>query len=87
LLQVENHLKYDHGNEPGEPGTHHLKSTFPDQTATEPSHKSGWPEHLRAAKARLLDILDQAVSEAISTVTAQNAAAWFNHSGYGVQQL
>lgn len=44
-------------------------------------------EHLRAAKARLLDILDQAVSEAISTVTAQNAAAWFHHSGYRVQQL
>jgi transposase len=44
-------------------------------------------EHLRIAKARLLDILDHAVSEAISTVTAQNAAAWFHHSGYGVQQL
>ena len=44
-------------------------------------------EHLRAAKARLLEILDQAVTEAIAAVTAHNAAAWFHHCGYGVQQL
>ena len=44
-------------------------------------------EHLRMAKARLLDILDQAVTEAIATITAQNAAAWFQHSGYRVQEL
>jgi transposase len=44
-------------------------------------------EHLRAAKARLLEILDQAVTAAIAVVTAHNAAAWFRHCGYGVQQL
>lgn len=38
-------------------------------------------------EARLLDIIEQAVSEATATVTAQNAAAWFHHSGYRVQQL
>lgn len=42
-------------------------------------------EHLRAAKARLLDILEQAITAAIATVTAQNTAAWFHHSGYGVR--
>ncbi len=42
-------------------------------------------EHLRAAKARLLDILEQAITAAIAAITAQNAAAWFHHSGYGVR--
>src|SRR6266513_3346636 len=36
-------------------------------------------EHLRAAKARLLDILEQAITAAIAAITAQNAAAWFHH--------
>ena len=44
-------------------------------------------EHLRTAKARLLDILDQAITAAIATISPQNAAAWFQHSGYGGQQL
>jgi transposase len=44
-------------------------------------------EHLRAAKARLLEILDQAVTAAIAVVTSHNAAAWFRHCSYGVQQL
>lgn len=42
-------------------------------------------EYLRAAKARLLETLDQAVTEAIATVTAENTAAWFHHCGYRVQ--
>ena len=42
-------------------------------------------EHLRTAKARLLDALDQAVTSAITAVTAHNAAAWFRNCGYGVQ--
>ena len=42
-------------------------------------------EHLRAAKARLLDVLDLAVTSAIAAVTAQNASAWFRNCGYGVQ--
>lgn len=44
-------------------------------------------EHLRAAKARLLEMLDQAVTEAIAAVSAHNATAWFRHCGYGVQPL
>jgi transposase len=32
-------------------------------------------EQLRAAKARLLDLLDQAITAAIATITPQNAAA------------
>ena len=44
-------------------------------------------ESLRTAKARLLDLLDHAVTAAIATITSQNATAWFRHCGYGVQQL
>jgi transposase len=40
---------------------------------------------LRSAKARVLDALNQAVTEAIAAITPQNAAAWFNHCGYGIQ--
>jgi transposase len=40
---------------------------------------------LRSAKARAIDTLDQAITEAIAAVTPQNAAAWFNHCGYGIQ--
>jgi len=42
---------------------------------------------LRAAKARLLEALEQAAAQAIAAITAENAAAWFRHCGYGVQQL
>ena len=42
-------------------------------------------ESLRAAKARLLEMLDQAITAAIAAITPENAAAWFRHSGYGVQ--
>lgn len=44
-------------------------------------------QQLRTAKARLVDVLEQAAAEAISSITADNAAAWFRHCGYGVQQL
>ena len=40
---------------------------------------------LRAAKARLVEALQQAAAEAIAAITADNAAAWFRHCGYGVQ--
>jgi transposase len=40
---------------------------------------------LRSAKARAIDALDHAITEAIAAVTPQNAAAWFNHCGYGIQ--
>jgi transposase len=44
-------------------------------------------EHLRAAKARILEVLDQALTSAIAAVRASNSAAWFRNCGYGVQQL
>ena len=40
---------------------------------------------LRAAKARTTEALEQAVSEALKTITADNAVAWFRHCGYGIQ--
>jgi transposase len=41
---------------------------------------------LRAAKARTAEELDQAITEALKAITADNAAAWFRHCGYRVQQ-
>ncbi len=41
---------------------------------------------LRAAKARSTDVLEQAVAEVLKLITADNAAAWFRHCGYGLQQ-
>ena len=41
---------------------------------------------LRAAQARTAEALDQAITEALKTITAENAAAWFRHCGYRVQQ-
>lgn len=40
---------------------------------------------LRSAKARFMDALDQALTDAIAAITPQNAAAWFHHCGYGIQ--
>ena len=42
---------------------------------------------LRAAKARTAEALDQAITEALKAITPENAAAWFRHCGYGLQQL
>jgi transposase len=42
---------------------------------------------LRTAKARTTEALDQAMTEALKAITAENAAAWFRHCGYRVQQL
>jgi len=39
-------------------------------------------EFLRAAKARTAEALDQAITEALKTITVANAAAWFRHCGY-----
>lgn len=40
---------------------------------------------LRSLKARTAETLDHAVAEALKTITAENAVAWFAHCGYGVQ--
>lgn len=39
-------------------------------------------QYLRAVKARTAEALDQAVTEALKTITADNAQAWFRHCGY-----
>jgi transposase len=43
---------------------------------------SKFKQFLRAAKARSTDALDQAISDALKTITAENAEAWFQHCGY-----
>lgn len=39
---------------------------------------------LRAAKARSRDVLDQAVTTAIATITSEDARHWFAHCGYAL---
>jgi transposase len=41
-------------------------------------------QRLRAAKARIVEALEQVAAEAIGAITADNAAAWFTHCGYGL---
>ncbi len=43
-------------------------------------------QHLRSAKSRTVEVLEEAVAQALQTITALNAAAWFAHCGYGLQQ-
>jgi len=42
---------------------------------------------LRAAKARTAEALNQAMTEALTAIPEENAAAWFRHCGCGIQQL
>jgi transposase len=39
-------------------------------------------QKLRSLKARTVDALEQAIAEAITTITSHNASAWFAHCGY-----
>jgi transposase len=48
---------------------------------------SKFKKSLRDAKARTKEALDQGVTDALKTITSDNAAAWFHHCGYGTQQL
>ena len=43
---------------------------------------SKFKQFLRAAKARTAEALDQAITAALKTITAENACAWFRHCGY-----
>jgi len=47
---------------------------------------SKFKQSLRSAKARTREALDQAVTDALKTITPDNAAAWFKHSGCRLQQ-
>ncbi len=38
-----------------------------------------------SAKARTLEVLEAAVAQALASVTAENASAWFRHCGYTIQ--
>jgi len=42
---------------------------------------------LRGVKARVLDQLEPAITQAITAITPQNAQAFFRHCGYGIQKL
>jgi transposase len=44
-------------------------------------------QQLRGVKARALEQLEPALSDALTAITAQNARAFFRHCGYGIQQL
>ena len=46
---------------------------------------SKFKQFLRSAKARTQEALDKAITEALQTITAANAHAWFNHCGYRTQ--
>ncbi len=43
---------------------------------------SKFKQYLRAAKARSAEALEGAVSDALQTLTGENAVAWFRHCGY-----
>ena len=42
-------------------------------------------QQLRGVKARVIDQLEVAITEAIAAITAENARAFFRHCGYGIQ--
>jgi transposase len=44
-------------------------------------------ELLRAAQARTLPLLDDAITAALAALTADNAVGWFRHCGYRIHQL
>ena len=46
---------------------------------------SKFKQFLRSAKARTAEALDKAITEALKTITPENAAAWFRSCGYGTQ--
>ena len=44
-------------------------------------------ERLRAAQARTLPLLEDAVTAALAAITPDNAVGWFRHCGYRIHQL
>jgi transposase len=40
---------------------------------------------LRTAKARTREALDEAIAQALATITASDARGWFQHCGYALQ--
>ena len=64
----------------------YLPPYSPDFNPIEPAW-SKLKQQLRGVKARVVEHLELAVAEAITTITAENACAFFRHCGYGIQQL
>ena len=63
----------------------YLPSYSPDFNPIEPC----WgkiKQCLQALKARTVERLEDAVTEAIASISPQNALAWFRHCGYGIQE-
>src|ERR1700676_4723831 len=44
-------------------------------------------QSLRSAQARTLDVLEAAITQALASITPQNASAWFSHCGYRIQKI
>ena len=42
-------------------------------------------QHLRSAKSRTVEVLEETIALALRSISAQNAVAWFSHCGYGLQ--
>ena len=64
----------------------YLPSYSPDYNPIEPC----WgkiKQCLWTRKARTLERLEEALTEAIASIAPQNALAWFRHCGYGIQEL
>ena len=62
----------------------YLPPYSPDLNPIEPAW-SKIKQVLRSLKARTADALENAVAEALHSITADNAVAWFAHCGYGLQ--
>jgi transposase len=64
----------------------YLPSYSPDFNPIEPC----WgkiKQCLRGLKARTVERLEEALTEAIASISPHNARAWFRHCGYGIQEL
>ena len=61
----------------------YLPPYSPDFNPIEPAG-SKTKQLLRSAKARTLEILQDAVAHALAAITTQNASAWFRHCGYAI---
>jgi transposase len=59
----------------------HLPLYSPDSNPIEKA-SSKFKKSLRDAKVRTKEALDEAVTDALKTITADNDAAWFRHCGY-----
>ena len=64
----------------------YLPPYSPDCNPIEPAW-SKTKQPLRSAKARTLEVLQEAVTQALASITQQNASAWFRHCGYAIHSL